>query len=153
MSLLKFTYLPRHAFALVTAVYVTDLPPLFNWAHSILAALIVLTVLQNCCLPSVHNGLYLVALALSILCVLVNIMSVQSHSTALIWVCPQFTLIFFQFTRHLCHLILATWLAIWFSPEFGYSSPLCVRSLATLPFVKQKTQLKGKINIPAQTFH
>jgi len=33
----------------VKAVYVTDLPPLFNSAHSILAALIVLTVLQNCC--------------------------------------------------------------------------------------------------------
>ena len=87
--------MPRHAFVLVTAVYVTDLPPLFNWAHSILAALIVLTVLQNCCLPSVHNRLYLLALALSILCVLVNIMSVQSYSTALIWVCPQCTLIFF----------------------------------------------------------
>ena len=93
-SLLKFTYLPRHAFVLLTAVYVTDLPPLFNWAHSILAALIVLSVLQNCCLPSVHNSLYLLVLALSILCVLVNIMSVQSYSTALIWVCPQCTLIF-----------------------------------------------------------
>ena len=56
-SLLKFT-LPRHAFVLVTAVYVTDLPPLFNWAHSILAAFIVLTVLQNCCLPFVHNCFY-----------------------------------------------------------------------------------------------
>ena len=39
----------------MTAVYVTDLPPLFNWVHSILAALIVLTVLQNCCLPFVHK--------------------------------------------------------------------------------------------------
>ena len=93
-SPLKFTYLPRHAFVLVTAVYVTDLPPLFNWVHSILAALIVLTVLQNCCLPFVHNCLYFLALALFILCVLVNIMSVQSYSTTLIWVCPQCTLIF-----------------------------------------------------------
>ena len=48
---------------------------------------------------------------------------------------------------------------IWFSAEFGYSSPLCVRSLATLPFViktktnKQKTKLKGKIHIPSQTFN
>ena len=32
--------------------------------------------------------------------------------------------------------ILATWLAIWFSVEFDYSSPLCGRSLATLPIVK-----------------
>ena len=46
--------------------------------------------------------------------------------------------------------ILATWLAIWFSAEFGYSSPLCVRSLAKLPFVKKKktkqnkTQMKNK---------
>ena len=55
---------------LVTTVYVTDLPPLFNWVHSILATLIVLTVLQNCCLPFVHNCLYLLALALFILCVL-----------------------------------------------------------------------------------
>ena len=91
----KFTYLPQHAFVLVTAVYVTDLPPLVNWVHSILTALTVLTVLQNCCLPFVHNRLYLLALALSILCVLVNIMSVQSYSTALICVCPQCTLIFF----------------------------------------------------------
>ena len=68
--------------------------------------------------------------ALFILCVLVNIMSVQSYPTALIWVCPQTTLIFFyqSFTS-----ILATWLAIWFSVESGYSSPLCGRSLATLP--------------------
>ena len=28
--LLKFTYLPRHAFVLVTALYVIDLPPLFT---------------------------------------------------------------------------------------------------------------------------
>ena len=28
--------------------------------------------------------------------------------------------------------ILATWFAIWFSAELAYSSPLCVRSLATL---------------------
>ena len=57
-------------------------------------------------------------------------MSVQSYPTALIWVCPQTTLIFFyqSFTS-----ILATWLAIWFSVESGYSSPLCGRSLATLP--------------------
>ena len=27
--------------------------------------------------------------------------------------------------------ILATWLPIWFSAELAYSSPLCVRSLAT----------------------
>ena len=40
--------------------------------------------------------------------------------------------------------ILATWLAIWFSAEFGYSSPLCVRKLATLPFVKQKTNKQTK---------
>ena len=48
-----------------------------------------------------------------------------------------------------------------FSAEFGYSSPLCVRNLATLPFVKktnkqknnQKTKLKGKINIQTQTFN
>ena len=78
----------------MTAVYVTELPPLFNWAHSILAALIVLTDLQKCCLPFVHNCLYFLALALFILCVLVNIMSVQSYSTALIWVNPQCTLIF-----------------------------------------------------------
>ena len=53
------------------------------------------TVLQNCCLPFVHNRLYLLALALFILCVLENIVSVQSYSTALILVCPQCTLIFF----------------------------------------------------------
>ena len=122
--------MPRRAFVLVTAVYVKDLPPLFNWAHSILAALIVLTVLQNCCLPFVHNRLYLLALALFILCVLVNIMSVQSYSTALIWVCPQCTLIFFY--QAFMSLNSRTWFAIWFSAEFGYSSPLCVRSLATL---------------------
>ena len=51
--------------------------------------------------------------------------------------------LWYSFTRHLCHLILATWLAIWFSAEFGYSS-LCVRSLATLPFVKQKTNQQTK---------
>ena len=148
-SPLKFTYLPRHAFVLVTAVYVTDLPPLFNWAHSILAALIVFTVLQNCCLPSVHNRLYFV-------------------SSWILWVCnpirpPLFgcvlNALWYSFTKHLCHSILAIWLAIWFSAEFGYSSPLCVRSLATLPFViktktnKQKTKLKGKIHIPSQTFN
>ena len=33
--------------------------------------------------------------------------------------------------------ILATWLAIWFSAELGYSSPLWVRSLATLAIVKR----------------
>ena len=31
-----------------------------------------------------------------------------------------------------------------FSAEFGYSSPLCVRSLATLPFVKKKKTNKQK---------
>ena len=76
----------RYGFVLVKAVYVTDLPPLFNWAHSVLAALIVLTVLQNCSLPFVHNCLYLLVLALFILCVLVNITSVQSYPTAIICV-------------------------------------------------------------------
>ena len=148
-----FKYLPRHAFVLVTAVYVTDLPPLFNWAHSILAAVIVPTVLQSCCLPLVRNCLYLLALALFIICVQMNIMSVQSYSTALIWVCPQCTLIFFY---QAFMSILATWLAIWSSAEFGYSSPLRVR----IPIVKkktnkqkQKTKFKGKINISAQTFN
>ena len=84
----------------------------------------------------------------------------------ILWVCnpirpPLFgcvlNALWYSFTKHLCHSILAIWLAIWFSAEFGYSSPLCVRSLATLPFViktktnKQKTKLKGKIYIPAQT--
>ena len=59
----------------------------------------------------------------------------------ILWVCnpirpPLFgcvlNALWYSFTRHLCHSILATWLAIWFSAEFGYSSPLCVRSLATL---------------------
>ena len=50
--------------------------------------------------------------------------------------------------------ILATWLAIWFSAEFGYSSPLCGHSLATFPIVKKKqTKHKWQINIPAQTFN
>ena len=86
----------------------------------------------------------------------------------ILWVCnpirpPLFgcvlNALWYSFTRHLCHSVLATWLAIWFSAEFGYSSPLCVRSLATLPCViktktnKQKTKLKGKIHIAAQTFN
>ena len=33
-----------------------------------------------------------------------------------------------------------------FSAEFGYSSPLCVRSLATLPFVKKKETNKQTKN-------
>ena len=33
-----------------------------------------------------------------------------------------------------------------FSAEFGYSSTLCVRSLATLPFVKKKKQTNKKQN-------
>ena len=42
--------------------------------------------------------------------------------------------------------ILATWLAIWFSAEFGYSSPLCGHSLATFPIVKKNnnTQMTNK---------
>ena len=73
----------------------------------------------------------------------------------ILWVCnpirpPLFgcvlNALWYSFTRHLCHSILATWLAIWFSAEFGYSSPLCVRSLATLPFVKQKTNQPKKKN-------
>ena len=86
----------------------------------------------------------------------------------ILWVCnpirpPLFGCVlkalWYSFTRHLCHSVLATWLAIWFSAEFGYSSPLCVRSLATLSCViktkpnKQKTKLKGKIHIAAQTFN
>ena len=86
----------------------------------------------------------------------------------ILWVCnpirpPLFgcvlNVLWYSFTRHLCHSVLATWLAIWFSAEFGYSSPLCVRSLATLSCViktktkKQKTKLKGKIHIAAQTFN
>ena len=86
----------------------------------------------------------------------------------ILWVCnpirpPLFgcvlNALWYSFTRHLCHSVLATWLAIWFSAEFGYSSPLCVRSLATLPCViktktnKQTTKLKGKIHIAAQTFN
>ena len=86
----------------------------------------------------------------------------------ILWVCnpirpPLFgcvlNALWYSFTRHLCHSVLATWLAIWFSAEFGYSSPLCVRSLATLQCViktkpnKQKTKLKGKIHIAAQTFN
>ena len=71
----------------------------------------------------------------------------------ILWVCnpirpPLFgcvlNALWYSFTRHLCHSILATWLAIWFSAEFGYSSPLCVRSLATLPFVKQKSNKQTK---------
>ena len=71
----------------------------------------------------------------------------------ILWVCnpirpPLFgcvlNALWYSFTRHLCHSILATWLAIWFSAEFGYSSPLCVRSLATLPFVTQKTNKQTK---------
>ena len=50
-----------------------------------------------------------------------------------LFVCPQCTLIFFY---QAFMSILATWLAIWFSVEFDYSSPLCGRSLATLPIVK-----------------
>ena len=86
----------------------------------------------------------------------------------ILWVCnpirpPLFgcvlNALWYSFTRHLCHSVLATWLAIWFSAEFGYSSSLCVRSLAILPCViktktnKQKTKLKGKIHIAAQTFN
>ena len=52
-----------------------------------------------------------------------------SYSTALIWVFPQCTLIFFYQSFMSIH---STWLAIWFSAEFGYSSPLCGRCLATL---------------------
>ena len=71
----------------------------------------------------------------------------------ILWVCnpirpPLFgcvlNALWYSFTRHLCHSILATWPAIWFSAELGYSSPLCVRSLATLPFVKQKSNKQTK---------
>ena len=101
---LKFPCAPRHAFVhfcwqpfilLTCRLYI-------NWAHSIMAALIIMTVLQNWCLPSEHNCLYLLASALFLLCALVNILSVQSYSTALIWVCPHFFLLWYSFTRHLC---------------------------------------------------
>ena len=80
---------------LVTAVYLLTCRLYINWAHSIMAAVIIITVQQNWCLPFEHDCLYLLALALFFLCALVNILSVQSYSTALIWVCPQCTLLFF----------------------------------------------------------
>ena len=133
---LKFPCAPRHAFVhfcwqpfilLTCRLYI-------NWAHSIMAALIIMTVLQNWCLPSEHNCLYLLASALFLLCALVNILSVQSYSTALIWVCPHF--FYFDILLPGTYVVFfATWLAIWFSVEFGYSSALCVRGLATLPIV------------------
>ena len=72
-------------------------------------------------------------------------LSVQSYSTALIWVCPQF-FYFDIFYRAACIVFFATWLAIWFSVEFGYSSTLCVRGLATLPIVK-KIIIKKNLNL------
>ena len=84
---LKFPCVPRHAFVhfwwqpfiLLTCCLK------INWAHSIIAALITITVLQNWCLPFQYNCLYL----LFLFCALVNILSVQSYSTALIWVCQS----------------------------------------------------------------
>ena len=150
---LKFTYLPGHAFVLVTAVYVTDLPPLFSWAHCILVAVIVLTVLQNCCLPFVHNCLYLLTLALFILL-----------SRWILWVCnpirpPLFgcvlNALWYSFTTHLCQFLLH-------DTPFGFQRSsairrhyVCVYRLLKKQTNKQKqqTKFKGKINTSAQTFN
>ena len=148
----------------MTVVYVTDLPPLFNWAHSTLAALIILTVLQNCCLPFVHNCLYLLALALFILCVLVNIMSVQSYSTALIWEYPQCTLIFFYqafmslnscyMARHLVFSRVRLFVTI-MCAKLSHITVCLKRNKQTnkQKTKNKKTKLKGKIKIPAPTFN
>lgn len=45
------------------------------------------------------NAIYLLAMALFMFRVLVNILSVQSYSTACIWVCPQCTWKFCSQTR------------------------------------------------------
>ena len=73
----------------------------------------------------------------------------------ILWVCnpirpPLFGFVlnalWYSFTGNLCHSIIATWLAIWFFSRVRLSaSTLCVRSLATLPFVKKKNkQTKDK---------
>ena len=71
----------------------------------------------------------------------------------ILWVCnpirpPLFgcvlNALWYSFTRHLCHFFcyMAHYLV---SAGFAYSSPLRVRSLATLPFVKKKNkQTKDK---------
>lgn len=125
---------------MVTAVYLLTCRLYINWAHSIMAALIIITVQQNWCLPFEHDCLYLLALALFFLCALVNILSVQSYSTAPLFGCVL-NVLCYSFTRHWCRF-LATWFTIWFSVKFGYSSTLCLRGLATLeitlPIVKKK---------------
>ena len=49
---------------LVTAVYLLTCRLYINWAHSIMAVLIIITVQQNWCLPFEHDCLHLLALAL-----------------------------------------------------------------------------------------
>ena len=112
---LKFRCVPHHAFVhfwwqpfilLTCRLYI-------NWAHSVMAVLIVITILQSWCLLLSITVCICWRWPYFFLCALVNILSVQSYSTALSWVCPQCTLMFFYrafmsfFCHMACHLVFS----------------------------------------------
>ena len=108
-----------------------------------MAALIVLTVLRNCCLPFVHDCFLFAGVGL-----IHTLCPGEYYECAILFDRPYLGLCSMHFDILLPGIYVTQLLLhgspFGFSAEFGYSSTLCVRSLATLPFVKKNKQTKNK---------